>query len=296
MNFIFDRLPKGAKPKPLAQEFTSSPKDAIYTMRTSMFSGYLEGNFGNSKLGIYFYKGRPIFTIYQSKDWFEFGQKAIDFATKDQGSSRNCYSTSDVDPDILKCFCSLLSPYPIFRNFYPQMLVIDELFSRMVQEKFTGCIYISTLSDQVLLFVHDGMILEWEEGKIINRYPIDESPVTKDMAKAVALMSDERAGIDIYEMPENLYSDLTSFEYGVTFKTTKSLLILKDALSKIAGDELKGKSVDFDRALDENSADINNIEEFVTNLEKHLTVDISRKILQGLTEKLMVEIAEFKKS
>ena len=142
----------------------------------------------------------------------------------------------------------------------------------------------------LVLFVHDGMILEWEEGKIINRYPIDESPVTKDMAKAVALMSDERAGIDIYEMPENLYSDLTSFEYGVTFKTTKSLLILKDALSKIAGDELKGKSVDFDRALDENSADINNIEEFVTNLEKHLTVDISRKILQGL---LMVE-AKFK--
>ncbi len=292
---LFACLPKGGKSTPLPLENSADPKDAVYTMRTIMFSGFLEGKLKNSRLGGLFYRGRPLFLICQSPEKFEFGLQALEVAKADQAAQREPYTTCPIDPDIIKCFSGFLSNYPVFRNFNPQMLVIDELFSRMVQDKFTGCMYISTVDDHVALLIHEGKMLDWEDGKILDRYPIDESPVTKDMAKAVNIMADPRASIDIYETPENLYFDLSKMEYGVTFRTPKSLSVLKEALRRIAAEELKAKSVDFDRALEEVPDDLRQIEDFVNGLEGRLNIEFSRKILQPLTERLVIEIADFNK-
>lgn len=293
---VIQSFPTGQKPTPLKLEQISSPKDVIYSLRVTMFSGLLEGTLEDSKLLVYLYRGRPIIAIYQTREEFEMGGMAIEKATAKQSLSKYAYTTSSIDSDILKCFCSLLSQYPVFRNFNPEILVIDELFNRMVVDKFNGCIYISTLYDHVVLYVLEGNILDWENGVVNDRYPINESPVTKDMAKAVSLMSDEKASIDIYEVSDNLSSDLSLLEFGIPFKTPTSIQILKDTLSKIASEELKGKSVDFDRALDEQSSELEDIQNFVAHLEKNLTIGLSTKIIQLLTERMTKAIADFKKS
>lgn len=293
---ILQSFPVGGKPVTLTLENISTPKDVIYSLKVTMFSGLLEGIFADSKLQSFFYRGRPIIIIYQTSQELEFGSLAIERATAKQGQSKYAYTTSSIDPDILKCFCSFLSQYPVFRNFDPQILVIDELFNRLVHEKFCGCIYITTLEDHVSLYILDGCILDWENGVIIDRYPINESPVTKDMAKAVTLMSDEKASIDIYEVSDSLSSDLATLEFGIPFKTPSSIQILKETLSKIASEELKGKSVDFDRVLDEQSSELSDIQNFVAHLDKNLTIGLSTKVLQTLTERMTKAIAEFKKS
>lgn len=292
---LFACMPKGGKSSILPLKNFTNPKDVIYAMRAIMFSGLLEGKFTSSRLAGFFFRGRPLFLIYQSADKFEFGFSALELARIDLQAQKTFLTTSPIDQEIIKCFSGFLSNYPIFRNFNPKMLVLDELFTRMVQEKFTGCMFISTVDDHVVLLIHDGKILSWEDGKILNRYPIDESPVTKDMAKAVNIMADPRTSIDIYETPENLYYDLSSMEYGVFFKNLKSIFVLKETLKKIASDELKAKSVDFDRAFEEVPDDIFQIEDFVHELESRLTIELSKKILQPLIDHLLDEIEDFKK-
>jgi hypothetical protein len=292
---ILQSFPVGDKAVPLELGNISTPKDVVYSLKVTMFSGLLEGIFADSKLQAFFYRGRPIIIIYQTRDELEFGILAIERATEKQGQSKYTYTTSSIDSDILKCFCSLLSQYPVFRNFDPQILVIDELFNRMVFEKFNGCIYISTLQDHVSLYILDGCILDCDNGTVIDRYPINESPVIRDMAKAVTLMSDEKASIDIYEVSDSLSSDLASLEFGIHFKTPTGIQVLKDALSKIASEELKGKSIDFERALEEQTTELQDIQNFVLHLEKNLTIGLSTKTMQTLTERMTKAIADFKK-
>lgn len=73
--------------------------------------------------------------------------------------------TAHIDTEILSCYSSLLSRYPIFRNFSPDMLVIDELFNKMVYDSFSGSILVSTRSDHVLLYIKDGEILKQKKAR-----------------------------------------------------------------------------------------------------------------------------------
>jgi len=292
----FKHFPKGGSIKKVDPEFAGDPKDALYTMRSSVFSGFLSATFRNgNSMGGYFYRGRPLLLIYYSSDGsFEIGKSAIEKASKSHDLGGAIYTSSDIEQDIMHCFAALLSQYPIIRNFSPQMLVVDELFNRMAFEALTGCMYITTPKDQVLLFICNGEILDWEDGKVLNRYLINEAPVIRDLAKAVTLMSDSNSSINIFEVPENLYSDLTILEYGIPFRTPKSLNVLKESLTRIVAEELKGKSIDFDRALQEIGNNQDAIEEVCNNLDKHMTMELSRRVLLALTEKLTKEIAEFK--
>jgi hypothetical protein len=274
------------------------PSDVLYTMRTRLFSGILKTSFSNGHFNVLLFKGRPLVTIFQSNEALKFGVEAIKMVKeiKISQNSKNNYMISDIDPVILKCFSSLLSRYPVFRNFNPQMLIIDELFNRMVNDHFSGCISINTRNDYVLLFVDNGSLLDIEDGQIVNRYPINESPVTDNMAKAVTLMSDSDASLDIYEVPEDLYSELTGWRFGIPFKSIVNVNLLTDELKSISREILKGKSNFFDRKLDDLGKNIYEIENYCMNLELYLDIDLSQRTLKSLTEKLQIAITDFKNS
>lgn len=292
---IYLNFPQGASAKPLGSEYASDPRDALYTVRTQMFSGILEGSFPDSRFVSLLYRGRPLIITYQSSKHLMFGKEAIEMAEKDQQQANgDIYKVKTMHQDILSCFSGLLSQYPVFRNFSPRMLIVDELFNRMVEDDFSGCIFINTWSDSVLLFVHRGMLLDCSFGLISDRFPINEAPVTQDMAKAMSLMGDPTCSLDIYETPENLFSLLATLEYGLSFPKIKSINMLKETLTQIARDELKAKSVDFDNALSEAGIDMPSIESLCNNLENALTINVPRRTLRLLTEKMSKEIAKFR--
>lgn len=292
---IYLNFPQGSQPKSLGTEYASDPKDALYTVRTQMFSGILEANFPTSRFGSLVYRGRPLIITYQSTNHLYFGKDAVEMAEKDQSQvSGDIYKIRSMHQDILSCFSGLLSQYPVFRNFSPRMLIVDELFNRMVEDDFSGCIFINTWSDSVLLFVHHGMLLDCSFGEITDRFPINEAPVTQEMAKAMALMGEPTCSLDIYETPENLFSSLATLEFGISFPKIKSINMLKESLTQIARDELKAKSVDFDNALAEAGNDMPSIEALCTNLENALTINFPRRTLRILTEKMSMEISKFK--
>ncbi|MEZ4812216.1 MAG: hypothetical protein R2883_01770 [Caldisericia bacterium] len=281
---------------PLEDNYSDNPSNAIYTMRTRLQSGILRADFSNSTFGVLLYKGRPLISTYQSEKDFKFGTEALNKAEEahKNENSKGAYKVADIDPLVVECFSALFSRYPVFRNFNPQILIIDELFNRMVYEKFTGCICLTTPKDYVLLYVSSGNLLDTENGKINDRYPINESPVTENMAKAVTLMSDPSASLDIYEIPESLYSELTTWQYGIPFKTPVSINLLIDELMDISRDELKGKSSFFDKHLQELGNDIADIEDFCNNLENYLDIELSRRVLINLTDRLLNAISAFK--
>jgi hypothetical protein len=292
---IYLNFPQGGQSKTLGSEYATDPKDALYTVRTQMFSGTLEAVFPQSRFGSLLYKGRPLIITYQSQNHLLFGRDAIEMAEKDQaGVSGDVYKTKTMDPDILSCFSSLLSQYPVFRNFSPRMLIVDELFNRMVDDGFSGCLFINTWNDSVLLFVQQGMLLDSNFGVVSDRFPINEAPVTQDMAKAMSLMGEPTCSLDIYETPENLFSYLASLEFGISFTKIKSIGMLKESLTQIARDELKAKSVDFDNALADAGNDVQAIEFLCSNLENSLTINFPRRTIRFLTEKMNQEIAKFK--
>ncbi|MCK5743914.1 MAG: hypothetical protein KAH30_04190 [Caldisericia bacterium] len=282
---------------PLEDSYADDPADALYTMRTRLQSGLLRADFSSSVYGVLLYKGRPLISIYQSDKELKFGTEALEKATEThlRENPKTAYKVTDIDPIILECFSALVSKYPVFRNFNPQILIIDELFDRMVEESFTGCINISTSEDYVILYVSSGNLLDTtKDGKISDRYPINESPVTNRMAKAVTLMSNPSASMDIYEVPENLYSKLATWKHGIPFKTPSSIKLLIVELMNISREELRGKSNFFDKKLNELGNNLSEIEDFCNDLEHNLDVQLSRRILKSFTERLLNTIAEFK--
>lgn len=292
---IYINFPQGGQARSLSSEFATDPKDALYTVRTQMFTGFLEAVFPNSKFGALLFRGRPLVMTFQSENQLAFGKEAIELAEKEQVKvSGDIYRTHDMDPDMLASFSSLLSQYPVFRNFSPRMLIIDELFNRMVDDGFSGCMFINTWSDSVILFVQHGMLLDCENGKVLNRFPINEAPVTADMAKAMGLMGDPTCSLDIYETPENLFLSLAANEFGIAFPKTRSLVSLKESLIQIARDELKAKSVDFDNAISDTGNNLQQIEDICINPENYLTINFPRRTLKALAEKLTYEISRFK--
>jgi len=114
------------------------------------------------------------------------------------------------------------------------------------------------------------------------------------MAKAMSLMGDPTCSLDIYETPENLFSNLASLEYGMSFPKIKSINTLKESLTQIAREELKAKSVDFDNILADAGNDLQAIEALCTNLEGSFTIALPRRTLRTLTEKMTQQIAKFK--
>lgn len=295
---VLNAFPSHLEFDDLDRSYTNDPTDVLYTMRTRLHSGILRATFSSGIFGVLLFRGRPLIMTYQSDNALRFGSEALDIVIETQKHEKpeKGYKITNIDPIILRCFSSLLSRYPVFRNFNPQMLIIDELFNRMVNDNFSGCISINTRKDYALLFVDNGFLLDIEIGKIKNKYPINESPVTDNMAKAVTLMSNSNASLDIYEVPENLYSELTAWRYGIPFKTPVNINLLTDELKSISREALKGKSNFFDKKLDDLGRNLFEIEDYCMNLELYLDIDLSRRILKSLTEKLQNAIAEFKNS
>lgn len=115
------------------------------------------------------------------------------------------------------------------------------------------------------------------------------------MARAVGLMSQQDAALDIYEVPENLYSDLASWQYGIPFSTPTSIDLLKDTIMDIARDELRGKSNFLIEKLTEIGSDLADIENFCDNLESNLDIQLSKRAIRKLSDAMMAKIIEFKR-